>query len=196
MDLMQHIQAEQQWIARLRDDIPGIAVALTETILNRLEKEIEEQTRGGWLADTADVLRRLLSLELSDAFEAGIEREVLALLRTRESPLKLLLGRNWEFNSDRQALNGLRKSIRLLPLLQYRIERMLQRAKPGALTQLFRAITNEVDDIEGEWEKDGAALRAAFEAERSEIEALITQAASELLRQLCAQYRRALDIAE
>ncbi len=70
---------------------------------------------------------------------------------------------------------------------------MFQRAKPGVLTQLFRAIGDDTEHMEKEWQDDGEKLRSAFERERLALQKEIAQLAEEIIQRLRLYYQQALE---
>lgn len=194
-ELTQIVEAEQAWVSRISTDIPAMAIAVGEYVADQLEATIRKEAETGFMPDIAADLQRILEMDASRAFEEGIDRQLLEEIRRRSERLQDLLHEDWILNSDRQALDSLRKSVRLLPQLKPHLDRVFRKAKPMVVTQLFRAIAHDVEDMEREWMADGQALCDAFERERGALEATITKMAESLLQQLRLEYRHALDAA-
>ena len=192
----QRLRDEERWIDDMREEIPFLAQTVAEEVNDRLEALITKETKDGWIFDTHEDFQRFLEMDLSEAFETSIERIWLSILRERGKRLDMVVGEAWSFDAEAQALDSLRKSIRLLPKAKPLLERMFRRAKPGAFVQIFRAVVNDVEDMEKEWSEDGEALRSAFAALRPEIETLVAKAASDWIQKSCIQYRRAVENAD
>ncbi len=176
-DWTQTMAAEQTWVSRISTDIPAMARSVGEYVPDCLEAAIRKQAETGFMPDIAEDFQRTLLMDASRAFEEGVEQQLLQELRRRSDQLKNLLNESWILDSDRQALDSLRKSVRLLPQIKPHLDRIFRKAKPTAVTQLFRAITHDVEDMEQEWMADGRALCEAFDRERNALEATITKMA-------------------
>ncbi len=193
---VQVLEAERFWMASLQSDIPAMARAVGEQVADVLEAAISKEAETGVMPDIMEDLQRTLEMDASRAFEEAIDRQLLQEMRQRSERMQNLLADAWDLDSDRQALDSLRKSIRLLPQIKPHLDRVFRKAKPMVVTQLFRAIAHDVEDMEKEWLADGEALRDAFANEREAIEKTIAKVAENLLDQLRLDYRHALDHAQ
>ena len=190
------LEEEQRWVQGLQGDISVMAQAVAEQVVDNLEREVAKETETGFMQDIAEDFQRSLLWDVSSAFEEAIDQQLLGEIREQSSLLDELLQEGWSFDSDRQAQDSLRKSVRLLPQVKPHVDRIFQKARPKVVTQIFRAIAHDVEDMEKEWQADGEALSQAFTRERSDLERTVTKIAENLLQQLRLNYRQALDQAE
>ncbi len=189
----ERVELERQWLQSLRADSPAMAQVVAEDVVDALDREIDEETEDGLIWDVAEGLQQTLLMEVSTQFEKAIESSVLQTLENRSRQLAQVLGEEWTFDPDRAALDNLRKSLRLVPRLKPYIDSMFQRAKPGVATLLFRAVKDDIEDMEKEWQADGEKLRSAFERERLALQKEIAQIAEEIIQRLRLYYQQALE---
>ncbi len=189
----ERVELERQWLQGLRADVPALAQTVAEDVVDALESEIDKETEDGLIWDVADGLQRALLLNLSDQFEKAVEQAVLKSMDARSRQLAAALGGDWAFDTDRAALDNLRKSLRLVQRLLPYLERIFQRAKPGVLTQLFRAVGDDLDRMKKQWQDDGERLRSVFRQERPALQKEIVSIAEELIQRLRLYYQQALE---
>lgn len=191
--ILQMLETDRRWLESLRADIPAMARAVGEEVADTIETEISNEAKSGIMPDIAKDLQRTLQTDASKAFEDEIDRQLLQEMRRHSEQMRSHLAEQWQLDSERQSLDSLRKSIRLAPQLKPQFDRIFRKAKPLVVTQLFRAIAHDVEDMEKEWLADGEALCDAFDKERDALERTISKAAESLLEQLRLDYRRALE---
>ncbi len=189
----ERVELERQWLQSLRADIPAMAQVVAEDVVDALDREIDKETEDGLIWDVAEGLQQTLLMEVSTQFEKAIENSVLQTLESRSRQLAEALGKEWTFDPDRAALDNLRKSLRLVPRLKPYFDRMFQRAKPGVATLLFRAVKDDLEAMEKEWQDDGEKLRTSFAKERPALQKEIAQIAEEIIQRLRLYYQQSLE---
>ncbi len=161
-----------------------------------LGSEITREAETGVMLDVLEDLQRTLQMDASQAFEGAVERQLLQEMRQRSERMPSLIQDAWDLDNDRQALDSLSKSVRPLLQIKSHLDRVFRKAKPLLVTQLFCAITHDVEDMEEEWLADDQVLCDAFDREWAAIEQTVSKVAELLLDQPRLDYRRALDQAQ
>ena len=190
---LNRIEAEREWLREFREDISVLAAAVAEDTVDALEGEIERETKNGFIWDLAEGLQTSLLMALSSAFEESVQDTVVRGLDAHSRQMAVALDASWSFDVDRAELDNLRKSLRLVQRVRPLIERLFTQAKPSVVTQIFRAIGNDIEDMAREWQNDGEILRQAFAKARALFQKELQRIAEELIQRLRLQYQQALD---
>jgi ClpP class serine protease len=193
VNIQDQLELERRWLQELRADIPTMAATIAEDVTDDLERAIDEETENGMFWDVADAFKNVLLLGISDSFEAHVDKTALQSLSARSQQLAGALGWQEHFDTDRAALDNLRKSLRLVERLRPNLEQVFQRAKPNVITQIFRAVSNDVEKMDQDWRDDGERLRKSFAKERDSIQEEIRAVAEQFLQRLRLHYQQALE---
>lgn len=190
---LHRIEAERAWLREFRTDISALSATVAEDAVDALEGEIEKETEHGFVWDLAEGLQTSLLMTLSSVFEESIKDTVVKGLEMHSRQMSVALDTSWSFDIDRAELDNLRKSLRLVQRVQPLIEGIFTQAKPSVVTQIFRAIGDDIDKMEREWQDDGEKLRQAFARKRMLLQKELQQIAEELIQRLRLQYQQSLD---
>jgi hypothetical protein len=173
---------------------------IANDVCDGLERELEELTRDGLLWDFDDSLKSSLLMTLAMGVDDACETWITQRIETLSDAMQAVAGNNWNFNTARSSLDNLRKGLRIRQRMAPRFDQLFEKAKPGMLSLISRALTDDIDYVlngmDKDADKDGARLRSVFQGARADISLEISQLAADLLRRAIHGYQVALADAE
>lgn len=169
-------------------------------VWDALERELDDLTGDGLIWDYADTLKSSLLITLVVGVDDACEKWISRRIETLSDAMQVEAGSVWNFDTARSSLDNLRKSLRIRHRMTPRFDQIFVKARPGVLSLISRALTDDISyvlkDMDKDAQKDGARLRAAFQDARTDITHEIAQLAADLLRRAIHAYQDALTDAE
>lgn len=196
-DLITHQRGQLQAWSNNANEIGGF---IAGDIWDSLERELENLTTDGLYWDLAVVIQGTLLSALVMAFDDACEKWISKRIEALSDTMRAFAGSDWNFDTARSSLDTVRKGLRIRQRMAPKFEQLFDKARPGALRILSRALTDDLDyvlnDMEKDAEKDAARLCAVFYEARGSMTAEISQLGADLLRRAIHAYQDALTTME
>lgn len=177
-------------------DATEIGNFIADEVWDTLERQLEDLTNDGLLWDCAEAIKGSLLMTLATGFDAACEKWITSRIETLSEAMQALVGPAWDFDSARSSLDNLRKSLRIRQRMAPRFDQLFEKAKPGVFRIINRVLTDDVDyvlnDMDKDAQTDAARLRSVVYTARAEVVSEIAVLAAELLRRAVHDYRSAL----
>lgn len=181
-------------------DAAEIGGFIADEVWDTLERQLEDLTNDGLQWDCAEAIKGSLLMTLATGFDAACEKWITSRFETLNEAMQALVGPAWNFDTARSSLDNLRKSLRIRQRMAPRFDQLFEKAKPGVFRIINRVLTDDVDyvlnDMDKDAQTDAARLRSVVYTARAEVVSEIAVLAAELLRRAVHDYRSALTAAE